>query len=51
MSVVANDQYASLQLAEKRKKRQPTESQKILKVKYKISGSRLLCLACQGGEI
>jgi len=37
MSVVANDQYASLKLAEKRKKRQLTESQKILKPKYKRS--------------
>ena len=38
MSVVANDQYASLTAAEKRKKQQLSESHKILKPKYKTSG-------------
>jgi len=33
MSVVANDQYASLQLAEKTKKRQLTENHKNTKIK------------------
>jgi len=38
MSVVANDQYASLKPAEKHKKQQLSESHKILKPKYKTSG-------------
>ena len=52
ISVVANDQYASLKLAEKRKKNDNLlKAIKILKSKYKIVGGRLLRLACQRGEI
>jgi len=38
MSVVANDQYASLKPVEKHKIQQLSESHKILKPKYKTSG-------------
>jgi len=38
MNIIANDRYAFLKLAEKHKKLQLTESQKILKPKYKLSG-------------
>jgi len=50
VSAVANDQYASLKLAEKLKKRLLTESQKILKPKYNISGVPVVTFILPGRE-
>ena len=50
MSAAANDQYASLKLAKKRRKRLLTESQKILKPKYKINGVPVVTFVLPGSE-